>query len=80
MTDPVVLPDSSVTVDRSTIERHLSIQVGGELAVGMASQSRMHGKGPGKKEGGGHAGCCCGQFDRGRNRVTLPASFPCLLP
>ena len=53
MTDPVVLPDSSVTVDRSTIERHLSIQVGGELAVGMASQSRMHGKGPGKKEGGG---------------------------
>ena len=56
MTDPVVLPDSSVTVDRSTIERHLSIQVGdGTWLLRMASQYPTHMTGPGQErsKGGG---------------------------
>ena len=44
MTQPVVLPDSGVTLDRTTIERHLMSQVGGGASGSKLVIAVHHGR------------------------------------
>lgn len=52
MSDPVTLPDSGVTLDRTTVQRHLMGQVRGRLLLWglLTAYCQVRGR----------AGCCCG--------------------